>query len=320
MKAAIIHQFGEVPHYSDFPDPVATEGETLVNVRAAVLENFDKITASGKHYGSRTLFPRFPAIAGTDGAGLTADGRSVVFGKIRPPYGAFAEKAAAGYVLPIPEGVDAIHAAAMPSAVLTSLLPLKYTAGLQEGETVLVNGATGVSGRIAIQLARLLGAGRVVGTGRNPASLRLLESLGADAAIDISQPEALVKDALAAAAGEGSYDIVVDFLWGRPAELLLETFTPHSVGFPTHRVRYIQVGEKAGKTMTLPAAALRTSGVVLQGVGPLPPEALASEMAAVWEWIKEDRFYMDIEEVPLARVGEAWQRNDLAGKRLVLVP
>jgi NADPH:quinone reductase-like Zn-dependent oxidoreductase len=179
MKAAVINQFGEVPKYTDFPEPQPADGEVLIDIRASVLENFDKGTASGKHYSSKSLYPQFPAVVGSDGIGVTSEGKTV-----------------AGYTIPIPDGVDVARASAMPSSVLTSLLPLKYSAKLQQGETVLVNGATGVSGRIAVQIAKILGAGKVIATGRSERSLRLLPELGADVMIDLKEPDGRVGEAI----------------------------------------------------------------------------------------------------------------------------
>src|SRR5580692_5580735 len=158
MKAAIINKFGATPEYADFADPVPGDGETLVEVKALVLENFEKSVAGGDHYSSKSMYPQFPAIVGNRGVGMTPDGKLVGFGMMRPPYGAFAEKAAIKHFVPIPDGIDAAMAAAIPPSALTSYFPLKYTAKLQEGQTVLINGATGVSGRMAIKVAKLLGA------------------------------------------------------------------------------------------------------------------------------------------------------------------
>jgi NADPH2:quinone reductase len=319
MKAAVMHAFGDTPQYSEFPDPVVSDGEQLLAVEACVLENFDKGTASGRHYSSKKLFPQFPAIVGTKGVGRTADGGLVAFGNIRAPYGAFASTVAAGYILPVPDGVDPAKAAAIPPSVLTSLLPLKYSAKLQPGETVLVNGATGVSGRIAVQVAKMLGAGKVIATGRNERSLQLLSQLGADVLIDLKQPEEQLTTAFAAAAGAG-VDIVIDFLWGRPAELVLGAFIPREAGFARRRIRYVQAGEKAGSAIALPASALRTSGLELMGIGKIPFEVVLEEMRQIWSWIAADRLYMEIEKVPLADIADAWCLDDLEGKRLVLVP
>ena len=319
MKAAIINAFGETPWCGEFEDPIPADGEQLIAVQACALENFDKGTASGLHYSSKKLFPRFPAIVGNDGVGKTADGRMVWFVNMRPPFGAFASTVAAGYTLPVPEGIDAAKAAAIPPSVLTCLLPLKYSAKLQPGETVLVNGATGVTGRIAVQVSKMLGAGKVIATGRNERSLQLLLGLGADSVIDLKQPEERLTEAFAAAAADG-IDVVIDFLWGRPAELLLSAFIPQEAGFARRRIRYIQAGERTGSQVSLRGSMLRTSGLELMGIGKLSFEVVQAEIGEVWDWIAADKLYMEIEKVPLADIADAWQRNDLEGKRLVVVP
>lgn len=320
MKAAIINAFGEVPQYLDLGDPIATGNETLIQVKASVLENFDKITAAGKHYSSQKLFPAFPAVVGTDGIGMTEDGRLVAFGAIRSPYGAFAEKAVAGYTMPVPAGIDPVQAAAIPPSALTSLLPMKYSAKLLPGETVLINGATGVSGRIALQVAKLLGAGKVVTTGRNERSLRVVRELGADAVIDLRLPDEELAAAFLANEGPNGYDVVVDFLWGHPAEVLINTFLPDEAGFAKRSIRYLQIGEKAGSHVSLHGSVLRTSGLQLMGVGKISHEVLFEEMGRIWDWMKEGKLFMEIERVPLAEIATAWQREDLEGKRLVIVP
>jgi NADPH2:quinone reductase len=320
MKAAVITAFGEVPKYTDFPDPVPSDGEVLVDIKASVLENFDKGTASGKHYSSNKLYPQFPAIVGNDGIGMTLDGKLVGFGRIRAPFGAFAEKVVAGYTIPIPEGIDAVSASAIPRSTLTSYLPLKFSAKLQPGETVLINGATGVSGRIAVQVAKMLGAGRVIVTGRNERSLGLLPGLGADTVIDLKQPDGDLARAFKDAGGADGIDVVVDFIWGHPAEVLIGTFIPSEAGFAKRRIRYLQIGEKAGSHISLPGSALRTSGLELMGIGKLSFEVVQEEMKQVWKWIAADKLYMEIEQVPLSDIADAWRRDDLEGKRLVIVP
>ncbi|RFS22786.1 zinc-binding alcohol dehydrogenase family protein [Chitinophaga silvatica] len=316
MKAAVINNFGEVPGYIDFQNPEPEAEQILIKVKAAVLENFDKGTASGKHYSSHQLFPSFPAIVGSDGVGETPDGRLVIFRDIKPPYGAYAEQAIASQIIEVPGNIDAAKATAIPSAALTSLLPLKYSAKLQAGETVLINGATGVSGRIAVQIAKLLGAGRIIATGRNKESLKVVQQLGADVIIDLNQD----KDLLTQAFKEAAPDVVLDFIWGTAAELLVKSFIPTEAGFAKKTIRYVQIGTKAGLDISLPGTALRTSGLQLMGIGQIAPEALMTELNCIWNWILEDKLYMEIEEVPLSKIAEAWQREDLAGKRLVIVP
>jgi NADPH2:quinone reductase len=320
MKAAIINQFGATPHYEDFTDPVSEKDEILVEVKAVVLENFEKGVASGEHYSSKNMYPQFPAVVGHRGIGMTPDGKLIGFGIMRPPYGSFAEKAAVKRFVPIPEGIDAAVAAAIPPSALTTFLPLKYTAKIEKGETVFINGATGVSGRMAIQVAKLLGAGRVVGTGRNETLLKLLKSLGADSVIDLKQSDEMLLEAFENQKGENGYDIVLDFLWGHPAEILMKSFVPKDMGLPKKTIRYIPIGAKAGPGAYVTGEMLRTSGLTLSGMGKVTPEEISAGSNQVWEWIKENKLQMDIEKVPLADIEKAWLRNDLAGKRLVAIP
>ncbi len=323
MKAAVISKFGDIPRYEDFPDLVPAQGDVVVQVKAAPLENFDKMAVKGEHYSSAYLFPRFPAIVGHSGVGALEDGTLVAFGGVQPPYGTMAEKAVIpqqyrAYVTPVPAGVDVATAAALPASALTSYLPLKYVAKLEASETLLINGATGVSGKLAIQIAKMLGAGRIVGTGRTERNLRALADLGADAVIDLKQPDEKITEAFIQAAGKG-YDVVLDFLWGHPTELLLQTLVPKEAGFAKRRIRFVQIGQAAGASISLAAETLRTSGLELTGIGNISPEAVRDSMKRVWDWLKEDKLRMEVERVPLKDVTEAWMRKT-EGTRLVIVP
>ena len=323
MKAAVLREFGSVPRYEDFSEPTADAGDVLIHVKAVALENFDKMTAQGVHYASKRTFPRFPAIVGHSGVGTLADGTLVAFGGSRPPYGTMAEiavvpKEYAGYLSPVPEGVDAGLAAALPASALTSYLPLKWGAKLEPGQTVLILGATGVSGKMAVRVASLLGAGRVVVAGRDASILESLPQIGASAIIDLKLPDAEVCDAFVRESG-GVYDAILDFLWGHPTELLFRAITPNEVGFAKHRTRYIQIGQSAGAVISLPAEALRTSGLELSGVGSIPPRALPEALEQIWTWVREGKLTMDIEKVDLSCVTEAWLRKT-TGKRIVIVP
>ncbi|QBD81111.1 zinc-binding alcohol dehydrogenase family protein [Ktedonosporobacter rubrisoli] len=323
MKAAVLHNFGEVPRFEDFPDPIPGKDEILVTVKAVALENIDRALASGTHYASRQLVPRLPAIVGLHGIAMSDDGQLVGCAGLHPPYGAMAEKAVISQTnqAPIPAGVDAATAATVPASALTALFPLKGGAKLQAGETVLINGATGFSGKLAVQVARLLGAERVIGTGREAAQLAQLHELGADAVIDLSQAEADVLKAFKREAGTSGYQVILDYIWGHPTELLLEALTPQEISFAKHRVRLVQIGEKAGPRISLAAEALRTSGLEILGAGAgLTPEVLAEGTQQVWEWIKAGKLRAEIEQVPLCDIESAWQRSDVHGKRIVIVP
>jgi NADPH:quinone reductase-like Zn-dependent oxidoreductase len=323
MKAAVIHEFGSVPRYEDFIDPIAADGDLVVHVKAVTLENFDKMTAQGVHYASKRMFPQFPAIAGHSGVGTLADGKLVAFGGTRPPYGTIAEiavipKEFAAYITPVPAGVDPEVAAALPASALTSLLPLKWGAKLEPGQTVLIQGATGVSGKLAVQIAALLGARRIVATGREESTLRSLPDMGATATIDLKRPDAEICEAFTRESG-GGYDVVLDFLWGHPAELLFRSLTPTDVGFPKHKTRYVQIGQAAGPSITLLAEALRTSGLEISGIGNVSLEALRESIEQVWTWTRERKLTIAVEKMHLSDIAEAWARKT-AGKRIVIVP
>lgn len=323
MKAAVLSHFGSVPRYEDFPDPIPEQDEILVQVKAVALEHVDKAMAKGTHYASRQFLPTLPAIVGSDGIAMRDDGQLIGFGGLHPPYGAMAEKAVLPklYQVPIPDGVDAATAATIPGSALTSLLPLRWGAKLQPDETVLINGATGFTGKLAAQVARLLGAKRVLGTGRNAVRLVELRDLGADAVIDLKQSDANVVEAFKREAGASGYQVILDFLWGHPTELLIEALVPREISFAKRRVRLVQIGEVAGPKISLAAEALRTSGLEILGAGGgLTAEFIAEGTQQVWEWIKAGKLQADIEQVPLKDVESAWKRTDVHGKRIVLVP
>ncbi len=323
MKAAVIHAFGETPQYEDFRDPVAGEGDVLVDVRAVALENFDKQTVLGAHYASRHVFSQFPAVVGHLGVGVRPDGALVAFGGVRPPYGTMAEKALipreyAAYAARVPDGIDPAVAAALPAAALTSLLPLKWSVKLQPGETVLINGATGVSGKLAVQIARVLGAGRIVGTGREDSVLQALSEFGVDATIDLKQSDELLDAAFSEASGTG-FDVILDYVWGHPTEVLFKTLTPRTAGFAQRRIRYVQIGDSAGATITLSADVLRTSGLELTGAGSVSPEVVQEAMKTIWGWISERKLTVDIQTIPLRDIAAAWDRK-FPGGRIVIAP
>lgn len=313
MKAAVLHERDGVPRYEDFPDPVAGEGEVVIEVKAVAVENVDRAVAAGTHYAGRAMMPELPAIPCFDGIGTLPDGRLVGFGNPRPPYGALAERTVVreGAYAPIPDGLDPVVATVLASAI--SGMSMKVAAGLQPGESVLIQGATGVAGRLAVQVARLLGAGRIVATGRDDEQLR---ELGADQVINTK-----IKDEdLQRAYAESRTDVVVDFLWGRPTEILLRAMVPDTFAFPKP-LRLVQIGEVAGTDLRVPAESLRTSGVEIYGAAKgLGPETMGAVYGQVVEWASSGQLTFGLERVPLSDIEAAWQRTDLHGKRLVVQP
>jgi NADPH2:quinone reductase len=319
MKAAVLHEIGGVPRYEDFPDPVAGEDEVIIDVRAVAVENVDKAIAAGTHYASRRYTAQLPAIPAFDGIGTLPDGTVVGFGNPRPPYGALAEKTvvAKGAYAPITEGIDPAIATVLGTAITG--MSITTAADFVPGETVLVQGATGVAGRLAVKVARLLGAGRIVATGRDDDQLREVLALGADTVINTAVPDEALAQAYLDVKGEG-YDVVLDYLWGRPTEILLRTLIPESFAFPKP-TRVIQVGESAGATIVLAAQSLRTSGVEIYGAAKgLGPQTMGEVYGQIVTWARSGELTFDVERVPLSDIETAWQRTDLRGRRLVVLP
>ncbi|WP_433445111.1 quinone oxidoreductase family protein [Nonomuraea sp. CA-141351] len=319
MKAAVLHEAGGIPRYEDFPDPVAGDGEVIIDVKAVAVENVDKAIAAGTHYASEKYIGRFPAIPAFDGIGALPDGTLVGFGNIRLPYGALAEKAVVpeGSYVPIPDGIDPAVATVMASAI--TAMSMKAAAGFVPGETVLVQGATGVAGRLAVKVARLLGAGRIVATGRDDNQLREVQAIGADTVINTLVSDEALAQAYLDARGDG-YDVVVDYLWGRPSEILLRALVPRSFAFgkPT---RVVQIGESAGTELALAGSSLRTSGVEIYGAAKgLDPQTMDEVYQQIVTWTRSGELTFDVEKVPLSDIETAWQRTDLKGRRLVVMP
>jgi NADPH2:quinone reductase len=195
-----------------------------------------------------------------------------------------------------------------------------WRARLEPGESVLILGATGVAGQLAIQIAKHLGAGRVVGAGRNQRVLATLPALGADATIALDVPDEELTAAFLRESESKPIDVVLDYIWGRPTELLLAALTRHDLKAAAVRTRLVEIGEMAGPTIALPAAALRSSGVELYGSGggSVSHQAIFDTFPKLWELAIRGELRIETEPVPLAEVERAWQMQDLQGRRLVL--
>jgi NADPH:quinone reductase-like Zn-dependent oxidoreductase len=304
MKAAIVERAGSVPVYGDFREPVASGGESRIAVRAAALSPVVKGRASGTHYSAPGAFP---FVVGIDGVGRLDDGRRVFFILPSAPFGSMAEWVvvpSSNCVL-LPDGVDDLTAAAIANPGLSSWAALKDRARLKSGETVLINGATGTSGRLAVQIAKYLGAKKVIATGRSARSLQSLKALGADETIQVVEAD----DALDAAfktSFAGGVDVVLDYLWGRSAERLLIAGTKaYRDGIP---IRFVQVGNASGASITLPASALRSAPLEMMGsgIGSLPHDRIVGVIEELLTAAASTRFTIDTRIVPLMDVEQAW--------------
>jgi NADPH2:quinone reductase len=318
MNAAVLRTIGKPPRCEDFPEPTALDHEVLVHVHAAALKPVDKQLAAGSHYAS----PReLPCICGTDGVGHLDDGQRVFFGGPRPPHGAMAQRTVVPRALtfPVPENVDDESAAALPNPGVSAWLSLAYRAKLVRGENVLILGATGVTGKLAVQIARLLGAARIVAAGRNQQALRKLHDLGADATISLALAETELSEAFLWGAGESGFQVVIDYVWGRPAEVFLAAITRREFGDIKSEIRFVQVGETAAPTITLPAAVMRSTALTILGTAGIPPrDILLEAFQQVMAHAAKGELQIDTERVPLAEIENAWLR-DQAGRRLVII-
>jgi NADPH2:quinone reductase len=308
MKAAVLYELGKPPRYQDFLEPSPSAEEALVQVQAASLKPVDKQLAAGTHFAS----PReLPAICGIDGVGNLSDGTRVFFGGARRPYGAMAQQTVvpAAFCFPVPDAIDDATAAAIPNPGISALLSLTQRAKLTKGEKVLIQGATGVTGSLAVQIAKQLGAGRVIATGRNLQALQKLRDLGADATVQLNQPEDDLRKAF-----------VIDYVWGRPTEILLSAITRPEFAVISSETRLVQVGESAGPNIALPAAVLRSTALTITGTAGIPSrDILVAAMHHVLDAAAKRTLQIETESVPLAEIEHVWQRAE-RGRRLVVIP
>ncbi|MEV6108821.1 zinc-binding alcohol dehydrogenase family protein [Streptomyces sp. NPDC051940] len=323
MRAAVLHKLGETPRYETFPEPVAGQGEAVVEVLAAALKPIDRWMADGSHYAA---YREFPVVAGADGVGRLDDGRRVVFFAPVRPYGGMAERALvrAGLWVPVPDEVDDVTAAAVANPGMAAWKSLVWRGGLRPGQTVLVLGATGASGRIAVQLAKRHGAGHVIAAGRNEAVLAELRSLGADEVLRLDVPAPELVEAFSASAAAHPYDLVLDYVWGAPAQALFQALTSPDL-FPSddrERILHVQVGQVAGDAISLNANTLRSTPLEIVGSGtgtsPSPAEAM-SAFGALLTDAGSGAIRIATEARPLSDVGAAWGEGS-GGARVVFVP
>jgi NADPH2:quinone reductase len=279
------------------------------------LSNLVKGQAAGSHYSSASEMPFVP---GFDGVGTLPDGSRVYFFGPPAPFGAMAEwcVVAASRTIPLPDYVDDGTAAALGNPGLASWAALLGRARLQAGESVLVNGATGVAGQQAIQAAKQLGARRVIATGRDREALEKLRGLGADETIWLRQSdEALVDSFRRTLAG---VDVVLDYLWGHSAECILAAAKGRGNPQGERRIRYVQIGSISGNAISLNADILRSSGVELMGsgLGSLSVTAIVQALTEMFDAAASTGLKIETETVPLSQVESEWGRTE-SGRRMV---
>ena len=322
MKAAVIFQKDELPQYVDFAEPVAKgDDELLVTVKAAAIKHLDKSRASGKHYsGPRDL--NNAKVPGGDGVCMLPDGRRVYAMGVT---GMLAEKAVIEKhrMVLLPEGIDDITAAALPNAVIGAAMALRFKGNIQPGYTVLINGATGFTGRVAVQIAKHYGAGKIIATGRNPESLKALLALGAHKIISTQLTDEQFLQQLKDEHAIHPVDVVIDYLWGHTAELILAALK--GTGAFTHHTRYVSVGAATGDIVQLSAANLRSVNLQLTGSGlgswtKHEVRALFAEiLPQMFQLAANGKLKIETISVSLKNIETLWSLKADAGKRPVVI-
>lgn len=311
MKAAVVNQPGQAPHWGDFEAPQTGKGEVIVDMVAAALSQLARARASGTHYsleGVETF------VAGVDGVGYLTDDTAVYCALPRAPYGTMAQHVPVrtDHMVALPKNMDPVQAAAIANPGMSSWAALTERAHILAGETVLINGATGISGQLAVRIARHLGAGRIIATGRNT---DMLDSLDADETIDLKLPEAAVADSFSRVFAT-RVDIVLDYLWGPSARSALIAAARH--GPEGRRLRFVQIGTSSANDIALPGAVLRSSAIELMGsgIGSVSTARLLSGIGQVFDVAQSKGWQIPLRTVPMPQVEQAWAST--APERLVL--
>ena len=312
MRAAVVTDFSQPPVLTEFAEPEPIDGEVVVEIRAAAVSNLVRLVAAGKHYSSAS---KPPMVAGVDGVGRLPDGSLVYVPGVRSPWGTLAERAAvaSAAIRPVPRGLSAVQASAVVNASFASWLPLTRILEPGATPTVLVIGATGAAGSVAVPIAKHLGAKRVIAVGREGAALRRTADRGADEVIPIDDG---LESALERVASEG-VDVVLDFLWGETAAIALPVLArtaPH----PQYRMDWVNLGALGGAHVPLDSTLLRQSDLHVwgSGAGAYSPERRRDMVDAVLDLAANGVIAVDVQERSLTDVGTTWTDRG----RLVYVP
>ncbi|GAA3701588.1 quinone oxidoreductase family protein [Gordonia hankookensis] len=318
VNAAVVTSFDEPPHHQPFELPAVGGGQEVVEVLAVGLHPRTRSGASGTHYTSTGVLPMVPGI---DGVGRRADGTLVYFAADDDTIGTLAARTVidSRRSVALPPDADVVAIAAAMNPAMSSWVALRTRVPIEPGQSVLVLGATGNAGSMAVEVAKLLGAGRVVGAGRDRARLDALGDRGVDDIVALTDDREATARALADAAAD--VDIVLDFVWGRPAaDAMVALVTARSDR--GREMNWIEIGSTAGPTLELPSAVLRSANFRLQGSGQgsVTPRGYLAELPALVDEIDAGRIGVQTRTVPLADVERIWAEPDVPGVRTVLVP
>jgi NADPH:quinone reductase-like Zn-dependent oxidoreductase len=318
MRAAVFTAPDASPVCGDVPEPTVPPGHEPLHLVGAGLHNIVRGLATGQHYGRGQM--TYPLVPGIDAVARTGGGRLVYTGYARPPFGTMAERLFAPLQAEVPAGADPLAIAAGMNPGLSGWMVL--TARRKEVGalgTVLVLGATGMSGSLAVQGALALGAERVIAAGRDPEALERLRGAGATTvSLAHDGPHGLEK-ALADAVSETSPGLVLDYLWGPVAEAAFAVLGRSGEDTEANTA-YVQIGSLAGVAASLPADLLRSRRIRItgSGVGSVSAEEMLVEAPEVMARFADGSLHLPYTAFPLSRVDEAWAHTGRS--RAVVVP
>jgi len=314
MKAAVVTTFDAPPRYLDYPDPdpdpdARGTDEAVVDVLAAGLHPRVRSQANGSHYTSTGVLPLVPGI---DAVVRDPQGRIRYAVLDDTTLGTMAERTVIelDHSVVLPRGTDPVLLAAAINPAMSSWVALRHRIDFGRGQRVLVLGATGNAGRMAIQVAKRFGAAQVIAAGRDQARLAGLGALGAD--------QTCTFDQLAAAA---DVDVVIDYVWGQPtARAMVDMLTGRQDR--SRPLTWIEIGSVAGANAPIPSAALRSTRlqIVGSGIGSVPGRDFVKEIPKIASAVAEGAFDVRARAVPLTDVEQAWTAAAQTSDRIVLVP
>ncbi len=321
MRAAVVRELGKAPQYDEFADPEPGPEETIVAMTASAINPLTLSRAGGVHYSADTPVP---FVAGVDGVGRASDGRNVYVPSARAPFGTLAERAPVPtrQLVPVPRELPDALAAAVAIPGLSCWNPLARRAPIRSGESVLVHGATGAAGHMAIQIAKHLGARAVIATGRDPTRLATLRAIGADRVIGLSQPVEALRAEIREAVREFDVGVVLDYIFGPTAVPLLAALGGPGAPRGPKRIRYVQIGAIAGPSIALESALLRSSGLEIlgSGIGSSTMDEVLESLRDMFAATASARFRLETDVHPLSEVAERWGSTGEDRRRVFSIP
>ncbi|GAY72978.1 quinone oxidoreductase family protein [Lentilactobacillus kosonis] len=316
MKAAVLNEYGKVPVYQDIDDPIVKDSnQMIVTPVASSIKRLDIGKAAGKHY---TNFDPLPAVMGMDGVAKTDDGKLVFAMGLS---GMMAEKALVNknQLVPVPNQLDPALAAAMPNVLMGSDIALTIRGKIKAGDVVLVNGATGSTGMMAVQMAKYRGASKVIATGRSESKLAELKSLGADDVVLLTDSDKDIERQIKELYKDNPISVIVDYLWGHPAEIIFNALSRIKLVKP---LVYVTIGQMAGAEVTLTSQLFRSRDLTLvgSGIGSFDNQEfityLQSELPKLYDYAAAGNLQLNVNKFALADISEAWEAT---GRPVIMI-